>query len=839
MASNSQRKLQAELEERARLQSEINSGLEGYLKGLDKIKILNETLKQYEVDKNILLQEEIKINDIILNGSKKQQKEAKKELKILKEKLGILDDIEKKLKKERDRYAEIVREAKLLKMTLTAAGVATAKGLAKTIGNLPSIIANSTSRLKDLFDMDKSIKMSALQMGILSKQSNSFRDTIKDAAMDTLSFGVGVGELAEMQASYSENMGRTVVLSKQGLESMAAMAKATGLGADGAAEMAAALDSQGLSANRTKDFIEQTMNDSHQMGLNATKVVKNLQQNIKMLNKYSFRNGTKGLAKMAETATKLGVDMESVGAMSEKLFNIDGAVEMSAQLQVMGGAWAKMADPFKLMYMAREDPNALLQQTAEAAAESFHYANGEFKISAMEIQKLRQIAKETGQDYDTLAEAGKNAAKFAFVRKQVSYTFDKDTQAFIESTAVLDKNGKAVITLNGEPKFVNQLTRADKTALEAQIKEKASLEERAKQSQNFDDKLTNLINMVKTAFLPIVEGINEVLSPLIDDLMGAKGKAFREDLKSLGKNIGSFVMKGAEWVKWLAQLAINLGPTGIFAIWATGKVASFFFEKANWILNGVMLAEGFLAGTGGTGGTGTNLAGSFAKSAGPILGGAVGTIAGTLIGLKAGAAASEAMGNEDTKTGDVMGVAGGIAGGIGGAMLGGAALGTVLGGPVGTAVGALLGAGMFAFGGKTLGDAIATDGVHDGLFEGSTMVGAGIGGAMLGPLGMMAGGYLGNEFSKGRAIVDGGKVTPIDNKDDLLAMKKGGAIDKASKSGESKLKVDFSEIKINGSIMIETPGNPGQGVDLIKDHGFVRSLSQLIHQETRRQIGKS
>ena len=109
----------------------------------------------------------------------------------------------------------------------------------------------------------------------------------------------------------------------------------------------------------------------------------------------------------------------------------------------------------------------------------------------------------------------------------------------------------------------------------------------------------------------------------------------------------------------------------------------------------------------------------------------------------------------------------------------------------------------------------------------------------MGPLGMLAGGYLGNEFSKGRAVIDGGKVTPIDNKDDLLAFKKGGAIDKAGQSGNSTLKVDFSEIKINGSIMVETPGNPGHGVDLIKDQGFIRSLTQLIHQETRRQIGKA
>jgi hypothetical protein len=821
--SDEQKKILADLKEQARLQSEINSGVEGYLEGLKKVKAMNETIKANEEIRRKIIQ---KIADA---RAANDIAEAQKQYEILQ----ILNDQTKSLKEQRDTYAEILKEAKLMKMTLAQAGAIATKGLVKTMGNLPGIIANSTSRLKDLFEMDKSIKTSALQMGILSKQSTSFRDTIKDAAMDTLSFGVGVGELAEMQAQYSENLGRTVVLSKQGLEDMAAMAKATGLGADGAAEMAAALDSQGLSASRTKDFIEQTMNDSHAMGLNATKVVKNLQKNIKMLNKYSFKTGTKGLAKMAETAAKLGVDMESVGSMSEKLFNIDGAVEMSAQLQVMGGAWAKMSDPFKLMYMAREDPNALLQQTAEAAAESFHYANGEFTISAMKIQQLKQIAKETGQDYDTLAEAGKNAAKFAFVRKQISFGFNKETKEFIENTAVLE-NGKATIMIDGKPKLVSQLTKSDERALQALKDEKASLEERAKQSQNFDDKLKNLIEMVKTSFLPIVEGINEVLSPLVDDLMGPKGDSFRAELKGLGKSIGTFVMKGAEWAKWLAQLAIEWGPKGIFALWAAGKVGTFLFEKANWILNGFSLAEGFLAGTGGPAG----FAMKFAGVAGPLLATAI----GGFLGYNKGKELSKEAGYQDTKTGDVGGVLGAIGGGAAGWALG-AALAPATGGlslliPL---IAAGVGGYAGAAGGKFGGDALASSGpgIHDGLFEGSTMAGAGIGGMLGGPLGMLLGGYLGNDFSKGRAIVDGGKVTPIDNKDDLLALKKGGAIDKANKGGDSKLKVDFSEIKINGSIMVETPGNPGQGVDLIKDQGFIRSLTQLIHQETKRQIGKA
>jgi hypothetical protein len=73
---------------------------------------------------------------------------------------------------------------------------------------------------------------------------------------------------------------------------------------------------------------------------------------------------------------------------------------------------------------------------------------------------------------------------------------------------------------------MSQLT-SDVNYLKQNIR-KASLEERAKASQNFDDKVTNFINMVKTYMLPIIDGINDVLSPIVDKFM--KGD-FKGDVK--------------------------------------------------------------------------------------------------------------------------------------------------------------------------------------------------------------------------------------------------------------------------------------------------------------------
>ena len=52
-------------------------------------------------------------------------------------------------------------------------------------------------------------------------------------------------------------------------------------------------------------------------------------------------------------------------------------------------------------------------------------------------------------------------------------------------------------------------------------------------------------------------------------------------------------------------------------------------------------------------------------------------------------------------------------------------------------------------------------------------------------------GVLGSDFNKGRGVIQGGKITPIDNKDDLLAMKPRGTIDNMiSKDTNKTMKIE-------------------------------------------------
>jgi len=789
------------LKESARIRAEMGNSLEGYLSGLKTMTALQKEL--------------VRQDEIILQLEKDKIGATQDEIDLIEAKIKLLKKEGESIKANIKRYQEASKE--------TNKGLLiSAKGLgmvAKGILDIPNTVNKTLDKISSygLFKMDKAIKQSSLNMGLMTNQSKMLRFDITEAANSTLEIGDGIEELAKYQSDYSDELGRSVLLGRKGLEAISEMAKGTGLGAEGAAKMAADFEMQGISAERTRDLIEESVNTSSKLGLNASEIIKNMQQNFKLLNKYSFKGGVKGLIKMAETTTKLGIEMNSITGMADKLFDIEGAVDMSAQLQVMGGAWAQMADPFRLMYLARNDMEGLTKELGKAAESSVHFnkESGEFQVSALEMHRLRKIAEQTGVAYDDLVTAGKNAAKYTKIRSQLSFSVsDPEIQEFITNTATFE-DGKANIEfmVNGKPvkKLVSQITQMDLASLEAQSKEEKTLKELAKEARTFDEAFNNTVNLFKKSLLPFIDAINTRLLPSLD--------GFTMEMKQGGwlDKIGGFAKEIGNLVSGIAGLILDnpvASLIGFFGTWALAKAAT-------WYAYGVQLGLGFNTVTQGKGGV-MELAKGFGKIAGPLIGTAVGTGVGMWLGSKA----SSAMGNDDTVTGYVAGIAGGLAGGVAGGALLGASIGSIIPG-FGTAIGALIGAGVGAFGGKVIGDYAASDAFF------TSPIGDGIIGN--------SGPKLGSNYDKGRGIIQNGKITPIDNKDDLIAMKKGGAIDKFASKAESKpgiIKHVFSDLNINGSLMISIPGNQSMGVDLLKDPMFIRDISKMIKVEMQRSVNQ-
>jgi predicted nucleic acid-binding Zn-ribbon protein len=362
----------SELRTRARIEKDMKKDAKAYIGYMQDIKETNKEIAKIE-GTILALEEELK------NASEERAEVLNKTIKYLKKETSELRDQNRII-------AEQLKSARGFRTTIA--------GISADIDKVNKGFKSVKTRLDKIYDffdvgamfkMLKSIKTTSAEMGLIGARSLAVSKNIQRASMNTVSFGVNLEDVAKIQGSYSDELGTTDFLSEKTLANFAALGKVTGMGAEAVGKMAAEMKQVGMSSEKTAQFMSQSFNDAASMGLNATKVMKNFSQNLKMLNKYNFKGGAKSLMRMAESATKMGISMNFAAPMAEKLFDIEGAVEMSAQLQVMGGEWAKLGDPFKLMYMARNDMEGLTKSIINATkgAAFFNKETGEFEIPAL------------------------------------------------------------------------------------------------------------------------------------------------------------------------------------------------------------------------------------------------------------------------------------------------------------------------------------------------------------------------------------------------------------------------------------------------------------------------
>ena len=265
-------------------------------------------------------------------------------------------------------------------------------------------------------------------------------------------------------------------------------------------------------------------------------------------------------------------------------------------------------------------------------------------------------------------------------------------------------------------------------------------------------------------------------------------------------------------IKTVGEWVLALGPGGTLA---TLLGAKGILAAAKWIINGINLGKGFNSVAGGGGGGllgGLKASGGGSAKKGLKMAGGLG-IGGALVG---------GLTSATTDPGSTMNVLGETAAGA----LSGAAMGAFLG-PIGMGIGALIGGavgGISAYNsGPEAGDAMFGTPIHDGAFGDKLKIPK-----------MLKNLKLGSDYTEGRGIVEGGKVTPIDNKDALLAMKPGGAVDEAvgKNTSSNTMKIEFGTINVKfDDITVNVPGGDSVkiGNELLKQDLFLRDLTAKVN----------
>jgi hypothetical protein len=542
-----------------------------------------------EYTKTILLnyREMQKVSSKIRDLEKEADKLSKSRNKSDQERAAIIRQQVEDLKKQKDEIKSINKQM----ASLGGAVRAGFSGLVSYLGQALTGYLEFSQKTRDV----------AAQIGLGSNNMNMLQSNIQQAAVQMAGYGVSVTDALEAQQAYSDELGRSVILTQSALENMSMIGKATGLGMQGMAGLTAQMNQFGLGAEDSAKMIYSMYSDSTAMGLNAGKVIKKFQENIGLLNKLNFKNGIKGLQKMAQLSEKYKIDMNGIANASEKAFSPEGAIEMAAQLQVMGGAMASLGDPFQLMYKARNNPEKFAEDMAKAAAESatFNSQTGEFQVNAMEIDRLRVVAEATGQSMENLVEQAKSTAQVNMFKgllggKGLS---PEEQDAVAMMSQMVD--GKAQIQIGVGPDgkaMMKDLTAVGKDDLQRVLNDKKSAKEAASQATGIMERIQNVMNQLMVAVYPLFQALEQNLQPLVD-ILKEKTTGWAESLKNFFTKVDI-----SGFIDGLKNFFVGLGEKLKFVAenWKTVLGVAAIAFATYWVSKQVIagLAFGLAAGKG-------------------------------------------------------------------------------------------------------------------------------------------------------------------------------------------------------------------------------------------------
>ena len=500
------------------------------LKSAKLLKVINEELVNLD-EERVKLEKEI--NDLGDDATDEQ----KEKLKILKKTIAAST-------KQRDQLKLMARDLVSMKNSFKAIG----NSMLEMGKNMKNYFAPS---FKDTFTysmaMDKSIRNTSASLGLSTQQSSVFRENIRQSSLTAEGLNISVTELSEAQKAYSDETGRNVLLSSDVLEKNVLLAKSLNMTVGEMASLGAEMEQFGFGAGQSADIIESVSDTARKSGMNAQKMVKSFGKNLKVLNKISFKGGVKGLEKMTTYTEKMKINIDTMVSSMEKAFNPEGAIEMASELQMMGGEFSKLGDPFSLMFDARNNPEEYMRKISESVQGIAKFKDGEFIISPYELQRLEHAGKALGVSKEEMVEMAKQRAKIDKMGGQM-FNLSEEEKDYISGIADMNKDGTFSIKMaDGTEK---QLSSLNSNMIKQIMEDKTTLEERAKQNQTFQETYEGIKNQLTSlasqVLLPLLENIRPLIQNVTDLISSLSPiqKAFAGSALLFGKVIGD----SAAWI---------------------------------------------------------------------------------------------------------------------------------------------------------------------------------------------------------------------------------------------------------------------------------------------------
>jgi hypothetical protein len=255
--------------------------------------------------------------------------------------------------------------------------------------------------------------------------------------------------------------------------------------------------------------------------------------------------------------------MNEVFTIADKVMDPEGAISLSANLQVLGGAIGDFGDPLKMMYDATNNVEGLQDALIGAAGSlaAYNSTSGQFEIQGINLRRAKAMAQELGISYQELAKgaiasAERSSAATAMMANGLK--LDEKQTEFITNLARM-KDGTMTIDVSSISKefggaqsiALDKLTQEQANILKENAKklEGMSIEEVARdqftETQNLVLKANEILTILKVQFAkdmgkPLesadkyIKGVTEYLQGATKGEKGNKAGELISSIKSEG-----------------------------------------------------------------------------------------------------------------------------------------------------------------------------------------------------------------------------------------------------------------------------------------------------------------
>ena len=459
------------------------------------------------------------------------------------------------------------------------------KGLS-AMGNKLTESFKLDSLISSALEYDKTIKKAQIDTGIAFSDNSA---GMSELTSQTARFGMNLGDTTEMMGKLGEHLRTTnFEVLAEAANDLAAMGQATGLNVEEMAQLSKEYVMFGSDTKKMAEDAAETMKDAAAYGLNGKEVMQEMAKGMAKMRKGGFTGGEASLRRMVLESKRLGMNIDDVFETANRARNIEGAMEMAAELQLAGGSFAAI-DPMQLLSAARKGPEELQKLLGQMGSDigSFNEETGEFQFDPVDVDRLQMVSDATGQSMDSLqnmiAKNAEDNQKLNMLPDSMMGADLSDEEKAFLMNATSMKGGELKVNagVDGLGDLENLTQEQIQEAMQAEKDKKQNLENQAAENQSLMDSIENLKNSVINTLIPFLEPIISALTSFVSYL-----------------NTAPYALKLAFGV-FLAGAAILFGPAKAYLNGIAQGRGFAIGQKGGGFLKGIKSA--FKSGGGGGG----------------------------------------------------------------------------------------------------------------------------------------------------------------------------------------------------------------------------------------------